>query len=252
MAEGFSAADRVQVVRPDPADREHAQPAAALDKRRLAMFLVGLPVYFALFMFLPAGTWKWPQGWLFVGVYLVTTAVAGLHLWRVNPEVVVARIAFHQVTKRWDKILLWFLLPTMYAVLPVAALDERFHAFPAPTWACAAGYVLFAAGMAILTWAASVNKFFEVTVRIQTERGHQVVDAGPYRMVRHPGYVGGVLYCFGTALCLGSMWALLPAGIAVALLVARTKYEDQTLQSELPGYDEYAKSVRFRLIPGIW
>lgn len=216
------------------------------------MFLVGLPVYFALFMFLPAGTWKWPQGWLFVGVYLVTTTVAGLHLWRVNPEVVVARIAFHQVTKRWDKILLWFLLPALYAILPVAALDKRFHGLPAPAWACAIGYVLFAAAMAIITWAASVNKFFEVTVRIQTERGHVPVGTGPYRIVRHPGYVGGVLYGFGAALCLESVWALVPAGIGAAALIVRTILEDKTLQAELPGYDEYAKRVRFRLIPGVW
>ena len=252
MAEGFSAADRIQAVGPTPVRPGEVRRRAALDRRRLAMFVVGLPVYFALCMFLPACTWKWPQGWLFIGVFLTMTTAAAISLWRVNPDVVIARMAFHKGTKRWDKILLWFLLPTMYAVLPAAAIDERFHAFPAPTWACAVGYVLFAAGMAIITWAASVNKFFEVTVRIQTERGHQVVDAGPYRMVRHPGYVGGVLYCLGTALCLGSMWALVPAGIAVALLVARTKYEDQTLQSELPGYGEYAKRVRFRLIPGVW
>ena len=81
--------------------------------------------------------------------------------------------------------------------------------------------------------AEAVNKFFEVTVRIQTERGQRVIDTGPYAIVRHPGYVGGVLFCVGTALCLGSLWALIPAGLASALLILRTQWEDQTLQAEL-------------------
>jgi protein-S-isoprenylcysteine O-methyltransferase Ste14 len=114
------------------------------------------------------------------------------------------------------------------------------------------GYVLFLAGMGIVTWAEAVNKFFEVTVRIQTERGQRVIDTGPYAVVRHPGYVASILFCVGTALCLGSVWALIPAGLASALLVLRTRWEDQTLQAELPGYQEYTQRVRYRLIPGVW
>src|SRR5262249_16823982 len=106
--------------------------------------------------------------------------------------------------------------------------------------------------MGIVTWAEAVNKFFEVTVRIQTERGHEVIDAGPYALVRHPGYVGGILFCVGTALCLGSVWALVPAGLASALLILRTRWEDQRLPAGLPGYQEYTERVRRRLIPGVW
>jgi protein-S-isoprenylcysteine O-methyltransferase Ste14 len=96
-----------------------------------------------------------------------------------------------------------------------------------------------------------VNKFFEPTVRIQTDRGHKVIDGGPYALVRHPGYAGGSLLFVGIALCLGSLWALIPAGLASALLVLRPLWEDQTLQAELPGYKEYAQRVRYRLIPGV-
>jgi protein-S-isoprenylcysteine O-methyltransferase Ste14 len=103
-----------------------------------------------------------------------------------------------------------------------------------------------------VTWAEAVNKFFEVTVRIQTDRGQKVIDTGPYAIVRHPGYVGGILFCVGTALCLGSVWALIPAGLASFLLVLRTRWEDQTLQAELPGYQEYTERVRYRLLPGVW
>jgi protein-S-isoprenylcysteine O-methyltransferase Ste14 len=137
--------------------------------------------------------------------------------------------------------------------IPVAALDDgRFHWFPLDWWVVSFGYVLFLAGMGILTWAEAVNKFFEVTVRIQTERGHKVIDTGPYAIVRHPGYVGGILFCVGIALCLASLRALIAASIASVLFILRTRWEDQTLQAELPGYKEYTERVRFKLIPGVW
>jgi protein-S-isoprenylcysteine O-methyltransferase Ste14 len=229
------------------------QQPQGVNKRRLVVSLLALPLYFALFMFLPAGTWAWAKGWLFIGVFLGTVAIVALYLWRVNPEVWVARTRSHEGTKRWDKILLGFFFPAVYAIVPVAALDDgRFHWLPVPWWVCGVGYVLFLVGMGILTWAEAVNKFFEVTVRIQTERGQKVIDTGPYAVVRHPGYVGGILFCLGIALCLGSVWALIPAGLASALLILRTRWEDQTLQAELPGYREYTERVRSKMLPGVW
>jgi protein-S-isoprenylcysteine O-methyltransferase Ste14 len=228
------------------------QKPQRLNRRRVVVFLLAVPVYFALFLFLPAGTWAWTKGWLFIGVFLGTLAVVALFLWRVNPEVVVARSGLHEGTKRWDKILLGFFFPAIYAIVPVAALDERFGWSGLSWWACGVGYVLFLAGMGIVTWAEAVNKFFEVTVRIQTDRGHRVIDTGPYTVVRHPGYVAGVLFCLGSALCLASLWALVPAGLASGLLILRTRWEDQTLQAELPGYLEYTQRVHYRLFPGLW
>lgn len=192
-----------------------------------------------------------PKGF-FVTLYVGTLVVAGLYLWCVNPEVMLARIRFHKGTKRWDRILLCFLLPAVYGVFVVAAFDRRFHWLPVSWWVCGIGYVLFLVGIGIITWALAVNRFFEVTVRIQTDRGHRVIDTGPYAIVRHPGYVGGLLFFVGTALCLDSLWALLPAGLASALLLLRTRREDQTLQAELAGYKEYAQRVRYKLIPGVW
>jgi protein-S-isoprenylcysteine O-methyltransferase Ste14 len=171
----------------------------------------------------------------------------------VNPEVIVARSRFHEGTKRWDKILLCLYFPAMSTVVLVAALDDsRFHWFPVPWWVCGVGYALLLAGIGIVTWAEGVNKFFEVTVRIQTERGHSVIDTGPYAIARHPGYVGGILHAIGMALSLGSLWALIPAGFASIVLIVRTKWEDQMLHEELDGYKEYAKTVRYKLIPGVW
>jgi protein-S-isoprenylcysteine O-methyltransferase Ste14 len=224
-----------------------------INKRRLIRFLVALPVYSALFMFLPAGTWTWAKGWIFIGVFVGTLAVVGLYLWRVNPEVVVARAGIHEGTKRWDKVLVRILLAAVYAIIPIAALDDgRFHWLPVPWWVCGVGYGLFLGGMGIVTWAEAVNKFFEVTVRIQTDRGHKVIDTGPYALVRHPGYVGIILVFVGTASGLGSVWALVPAGLASGVLILRARWEDQTLQAELTGYTDYTQRVHFRLIPGVW
>lgn len=223
------------------------------DWARILRFLLALPTYFVLCMFWPAGSWNWGRGWLFVGVFVVTMIAAAVYLRRVNPEILVARTQRHAGTKRWDKILLGFFLAATYAIIPVAALDDgRFHGSRLPWWVCGLGYALFLLGMAIVTWAQSVNKFFEPTVRIQTDRGQTVIDRGPYAIVRHPGYVGGLLVAVGTALALGSLWALLPAGIAGVLLILRTRWEDRTLQAELPGYQEYTRRVRYRLLPGVW
>ena len=121
-----------------------------------------------------------------------------------------------------------------------------------PWWIVALGYLLFAAGYALSTWALAVNKFFEPSVRIQTDRGQKVIDTGPYRIVRHPGYAAGIPALVGIALALGSWWALIPVGISSALVILRTQWEDQTLQAELPGYKDYTRRVRCRLIPGVW
>ncbi len=228
-------------------------PPRGINRRSLVLRLVCLPVFIALFMFLPAGTWAWPKGWLFVFVLIGVISAVFLVLHRVNPEVIVARSRFHEGTKGWDKILLSLYFPAMSAVLLVAALDDgRFHWFPVSWWVCGVGYALLLAGIGIVTWAEGVNKFFEVTVRIQTERGHSVIDTGPYAIARHPGYVGGILHAIGMSLSLGSLWALIPAAVASMVLIVRTQWEDHTLQEELSGYKEYATRVRYKLIPGVW
>lgn len=230
-----------------------AQQPYGINRVRLVLRLACLPVVIALLMFLPAGTWAWPRGWLFILVLLGVISAVFVFLHRVNPEVIVARSSFHEGTKGWDKILLSIYFPAMAAVVLVAALDDgRFHWFPVPWWVCLVGYALLLVGIGIVTWAESVNKFFEVTVRIQTDRGHAVIDTGPYAVARHPGYVGGILHAAGIALSLGSLWALIPAGIASLVLIVRTQWEDQTLQVQLNGYSEYAKRVRYKLIPGVW
>ena len=191
---------------------------------------------------------------MFIIVIVVASTLEILYLRRVNPEVIAARINGHKGTKRWDLLLgAIFILPTILAIPIVAALDDgRYHWLPVSWWVCVPGYALWIMGMVGVTWAESVNKFFETTVRIQTDRGHHVIDSGPYAIVRHPGYVFISILLVSTPLALGSLWALIPAVLACLILVLRTILEDQTLREELAGYEEYALRVRYKLVPGVW
>jgi protein-S-isoprenylcysteine O-methyltransferase Ste14 len=108
------------------------------------------------------------------------------------------------------------------------------------------------AGIAVTAWSQAMNPFFEPGVRIQSERHQRVIDRGPYRFLRHPGYIAALFLFFRMALALGSFWALVPAALAAALLVLRTALEDRLLRAELPGYDDYSRRVRWRLVPGVW
>jgi protein-S-isoprenylcysteine O-methyltransferase Ste14 len=110
---------------------------------------------------------------------------------------------------------------------------------------CVLGYALF-------VWATASNTFFSQIVRIQSERGHTVVTGGPYHYVRHPAYVGAILYELAVPILLASWWALIASGLSAILLILRTALEDRALQSELTGYIDYARQVRHRLLPGIW
>jgi protein-S-isoprenylcysteine O-methyltransferase Ste14 len=114
----------------------------------------------------------------------------------------------------------------------------------------AAGFVIL--GSALSVWAMASNRFFSGTVRIQRDRGHTVVDGGPYGLVRHPGYLAWCISAPAIPLMLGSLWALIPALLGLCALVLRTSLEDKTLREELPGYEGYAQRVRYRLLPGVW
>lgn len=113
-----------------------------------------------------------------------------------------------------------------------------------------AGIILSVTGWAFFLWAMASNPFFSESVRIQ--ENHQVASRGPYRLVRHPGYLGNLIGCLGQPLMFGSWWSFIPAILTIIVFVIRTSLEDKTLQKELNGYAEYVKQVRFRLVPGIW
>ncbi len=245
--------DTESVMSHELSNRGEPEERLTVDVFRRGMLSLGcFLLLLAVVMFVPAGI-GWTKGWIYLAVFIIETAVAIPYVWRKNPAIFAARSRIHKGIKPWDKVLMFFLFLSLVAVFPVAALDDgRFHWSSVPTWLVVLGYIPFSIGFALSAWAEAVNKFAELGVRIQTERGHQVVDTGPYAIVRHPMYLSAFLLFFGTALALGSFWALIPALFVALVLVARTALEDRTLQSELEGYKEYASRVRYRLIPGVW
>ncbi len=217
-----------------------------ISRRDLFQGLVSLATTLAVMgaaLFLSAGTLQWQHGLAFLAAFCILVLVSIAWLWRVNPEIFAARRRMTgEGTKSWDKVLIPILLVGFLAILIVAGLDGgRFHWAPATPWAVFVGYGLMVLGFLGLGWAQAVNRHFEPSVRIQTDRDHHVIATGPYAFVRHAGY-----------LALGSLWALLPAALVGVLLVIRTNLEDATLQRELPGYAEYAARVRCKWIPGVW
>src|SRR5262249_12718360 len=147
---------------------------------------------------------------------------ASLYLWYTNPAIFVARSRIQKGTKGWDKMIMPFLLLPFFAIYPVAGLDHRYHWSSVAWWLLVAGYLVLTLGMLGSVWAYRVNRFAEPGVRIQTDRGHKVIDTGPYAIVRHPIYIAGLLLFVGTALALGSFWALVPLAVAAVALVVRT------------------------------
>jgi len=229
-----------------------AADAKKKSRRGIIKSFIGAPIMLVLLLGV-SGNWEWFQAYLLSGVYMLFAAVYAIVLHRLNPELLVERTKFLKPdTKRFDKFFFAAWRPLVLAVLVVAGLDVRYGWTDWPNWLVAPAIFAQCLFFSFSLWALVVNRHFEVTVRIQADRDHAVCSAGPYRYVRHPGYVGAVVLAMLDPLVLGSKWALVPAlGVAVAFIV-RTALEDRTLHKELEGYAEYARSTDCRLLPGVW
>jgi len=202
-----------------------------------------------------AGHTDVPQAWVFFGVTLVPLIVSVAVVYRFNPELIGQRLKLRREGSRlWDEVLMRAINLTAIFVAPsIAGLDVgRFHWSHLSIHYAVAGFALQILSSILLNWAMVVNPHFEPTVRIQKDRGHRVITTGPYKIVRHPGYLAGILWMLSVPLIIGSLFAFAPAGIYTLLTVIRTALEDRTLNQELNEYSEYARKVRYRLFPQIW
>lgn len=200
-----------------------------------------------------AGTTHWLRGWIYMALSAGGLVVSSVLVVMLNPATVAARGKWHRDVKGYDKAIV--LLTTLLTLcLPVlAGFDAgRYHWSSLPFATVYLGAALHVLGTVPAVWAMIVNPFLETGVRIQTERAHRVIDAGPYRLVRHPMYAGVLTANLAVPLVLGSLWTFVPAALLAALFVTRTALEDRTLRRELPGYEEYSQRTRYRLIPGVW
>jgi protein-S-isoprenylcysteine O-methyltransferase Ste14 len=202
-----------------------------------------------------SGRWDWGQAWAYAVVSILAFILSRLFVARKHPDLISERARFMDAkdTKPWDKVLAPLLGIGSILIVVVAGLDKYYEWSPASTLTvnlvALIGVVL---GYGFSSWALIENRFFAGTVRIQTERGHHVISTGPYRIVRHPGYAGGLLGYLFIPLLLDSLWAWIPTIFLAIVLVVRTALEDQTLQAELPGYKDFAGKTKYRLFPGIW
>ena len=198
----------------------------------------------------------WWQAWLYSVIFVVAGIVPRIWAEKRHPGLMAERGSFgkEKDVKSWDKWLAPLMAVSMtFPLLIVSGLDHQFGwSAEFPTWVNILGFILITIGYAFAGWALAENRFFSSVVRIQKDRGHEVCDSGPYRIVRHPGYAGNVLALPGIVLALGSVWTIIPVIIALIIAVIRTILEDKTLQEELPGYQDYVDRVQHRLIPGVF
>jgi protein-S-isoprenylcysteine O-methyltransferase Ste14 len=216
-------------------------------RETLGLTMMGIALFWS------AGRLDWWPGWAVLAVMAAWIAATATVILRFNPSLLAERLGPRKGAKFWDTAIMGVVGLIQLARYIVAGLDQRYNwsgEFPflaqiLALLGCALGYALF-------VWATAANAFFSQIVRIQAERGHRVVSDGPYRYVRHPGYIGAILFEIAAPVLLASQWALLISAVSAILLILRTALEDRMLHAELPGYADYAKQVCYRLIPGIW
>jgi protein-S-isoprenylcysteine O-methyltransferase Ste14 len=208
----------------------------------------------ALALFVSAGRWDLPMLWAYFCVYIGSHLAIRFITFKRDPDLYKERKRPWPGALEWDRRLINAYQFIPFATWGTAGLDAgRLHwSDTVPLGAQIAGLVGLAASFGLVLWAMTTNTFYSRWVRIQTERGHQVVTAGPYRCVRHPGYLGSILSWVCGGVALGSWLAMVPVAVTVLLLMIRTAREDRILRKGLTGYAAYAGKVHYRLLAGLW
>lgn len=217
--------------------------------KRLIQVLFTLIIQ-GIILFISAWTAKWHWAWIFLTLGIIILII---NLSVIPVELMEERGKKKENVKKWDKILTSINIIPMLGIYIVSGLDYRFGWSINPNILIhISGLVFYFLGSMLFTWSMLSNKYFSTMVRIQTERGHRVAISGPYKYIRHPGYVGFIVMVLATPLSLGTLYALLMSGITTILFIIRTSLEDKTLKNELDGYLEYSNKVKYKLIPFIW
>ena len=204
-------------------------------------------------LFVAAGSIDWVNGWVFAILSVSYIAVNSAVLLKYNPGLLASREqVLQEETKTFDRVFVILFLPITVVVYVVIGLDHRFGWSSMPAWLNLAGAALFIPASAFGSWAMAVNRHFETTVLIRTDGRQRVVCSGPYRLVRHPGYLAALVAYAAIPLILGSWAGLAATSLFFALFIVRTALEDRALRQELPGYQQYAATTKARLLPGVW
>jgi protein-S-isoprenylcysteine O-methyltransferase Ste14 len=205
-------------------------------------------------LFVPAGTLRWPAAWLFLVLLGGLGLVGGLWFAKANPGLLAERMQpmMQKDQPKADKIFMMVLGPIAMIWLIVMGLDQRYQWSGMSLGVQIFGLALFVLSLVISFWVMQENTFAAPVVKIQADRGHQVIRSGPYAFVRHPMYSGVIFFFLGVALLLGSWWGAAITPIFIGLFAVRSVIEEKTLIAGLQGYRDYVEQVRYRLVPGIW
>jgi protein-S-isoprenylcysteine O-methyltransferase Ste14 len=220
--------------------------------RKAALRLLLLPVGLALVLFLPAGTFAWWQAWLFIAVFTACAAALTLDLAVHDPELLARRMKAgpRAETEPAQKIIMVLVIVGFTAAIVVAALDRRFGWSAVPAAIVILGDLLVVLAHVAFAIVFRANTFAASTIRLSENQ--TVVSTGPYALVRHPMYSGALLLLLGFPLALGSWVGLVPMVPSLAGLVWRIVDEERFLCRNLVGYPDYMRTVRWRLVPGVW
>jgi protein-S-isoprenylcysteine O-methyltransferase Ste14 len=226
--------------------------------RLLALLIVEMAAMLAVMsavLFAAAGRWAWAGGWWFIGLFGAASLVVSLWLMFADPALLQERLKppVQPGQGRWDRLFLAATMLTFLGWLVLIGLDAgRFGWSHAPGWAQVLGAAILVAGYAGVAWVFGANSFAAPVVRIQAEREQHVIDTGPYALVRHPMYAFAIPIFLGAPLAAGSLWGLIAVPIAALGIGWRAVREERELRASLPGYEDYARRVRWRFAPGVW
>ena len=214
--------------------------------------LAVLPVAMGLLLFVPAGSVHYWQAWVYLSIFMGASVLTTLYLMRKDPALLERRMSAGPTAEKRpaQKFIMLCTSIGFAALLVVPALDHRFGWSTVPLGGVVAGDVLVAIGFYLIYLVYRENTFASAT--IQVAENHKVISTGPYAIVRHPMYASASLYLLGTPLALGSYWGLVPIATMMPFLIWRLFDEERVLAKNLPGYTEYQKRVRHRLVPFVW
>jgi protein-S-isoprenylcysteine O-methyltransferase Ste14 len=214
--------------------------------------LAGLAVVMGLLLFVPAGTIHYWQAWVYLSIFTGASVLTTLYLIRKDPALLERRMSGGPTAEKrpTQRFIMLCTSIGFIALLVVPAFDHRFGWSNVPLCVVLVGDLLVAVGFALIFRVYRENTFSSATIEVI--EGQQIISTGPYAIVRHPMYASAFLYLIGTPLALGSYWGLLPIAAMMPFLIWRLLDEERLLAAELPGYSDYQKKVRFRLVPGIW